>query len=76
MASEWQGTRAGQCAHATFVVKEDDGMPYLDFNPGDMHPIVAARCLQACLDMLVAAEAAAAARLFDKDREASHDNVG
>lgn len=62
MPNEWFGTRAGQSASAFFVVREDDGMPFISFDQGDLPPSVTARCMSACLNMLVATEAARSAR--------------
>jgi hypothetical protein len=58
VGDEWQGTRAGQAGYLIAVVREDDGMPYIEFNQGDMHPVVMARCLQVGIDIMVANQAA------------------
>lgn len=53
---EWQGTRAGGHASAVIIVKEDDGMPWIDFQPGDINKLILARCFQSIVDALTTAE--------------------
>lgn len=58
MAEGWAGlTRAGMHASVVLVVKEDDGMPWIDFEPGDMPRVAIARCLEAITDKMVVLEA-------------------
>lgn len=56
VADGWTGTRAGMHCSVTLIVKEDDGMPWIDFAPGDMPPVAVARCLQAITEKMVVLE--------------------
>lgn len=58
MGYDWSGTRAGQAGFVVIVVKEDGGMPYINFDPGDLGPRALGRSLEVCLEMVVAREAA------------------
>lgn len=64
---KWLGTRAGQHASVVFVVKEDDGMPIIDFQPGDFGTMHLAYCAQLIVKMLVATEAARLSNDLDKE---------
>lgn len=62
VAESWAGTRAGMFASVVVVVRENGGMPWIAFEPGDMPPIALARCLQAITDKMVVQESARLAK--------------
>lgn len=75
-ARAWLGTRAGQHASVLFVVKETDGMPIVDFQPGDMNPLHLALCLQVVIKSLVTLEAARVATALDDEEWDGRDADG
>lgn len=70
MADTWTGTRAGQHASVVLVVKEDDGMPWVDFQPGDLPSRHIARCLHAIVSKMVVLESV---RLAEEEATTSVD---
>jgi hypothetical protein len=55
---DWTGTKAGQHGSVDISVQEDGGMPYIHFDPGDLDPVVMARCLEVIVELVVVREAA------------------
>lgn len=71
MAGErWQGTRAGQHFSLVVVVKEDGGMPVLDFQPGDMRAMDTVNCLVTISNALLAQQIA------DTEGQETDEHVG
>lgn len=75
MTNEWAGTRAGMAGYVLVCVKEDDGMPFVDFNPGDVPFVTMALALEMCLKKMVMAESARLALQLGKT-ETPDGNVG
>jgi len=61
---EWAGTRAGQAGYLLVTVKENDGMPVVEFVPGDLPVLVMAHVLELCLKKIVVEESARMALLL------------
>jgi hypothetical protein len=57
VTEQWRDTRAGQHASLLVVVKEDGGMPIIDYQPGDLPQLTMALCMQVILSAIFAREA-------------------
>lgn len=75
MTQEWAGTRVGMAGYLLVTVKEDDGMPFVEFNPGDMPYVVMARVLELCLKKMIVEESVRQALQLGKT-ETPDGNMG
>jgi hypothetical protein len=66
VTQEWAGTRAGMAGYLLATVKEKDGMPFVEFNPGDLPPVVMARILELCLKKMIVEESVRRALQLEK----------